>query len=400
MARKSGSVCSYFLQGNCRYGDRCWHEHPRGGKSTQAFGQNSGSSRRGAWSGQRQHSSSVQTSSFSKSSNRQSNKDPRFLNFSQNRFAALDSSENVNNDIKNEEEKLLEIIMKDMEIWESSGQWMFSTYSPMKEKPISGFHDFLPEELRLEYYNCRANNNIQNYINSVQQLVTQWRSRLLELKNLTASTKTALITELKNLASHQSPPFGFGGQQTSSRTSNFPVDKQNNVQAFSFKSPSEHATVSPRSTPIFGRLTNVQGAIFSSAAPHTVGFSNPPVSLGDSFSFKMATTSDGIGTPGFSGFGKPFSANSSPDITSATVFGKAVAPPDFDSANMPFGESANSLASNGVMISPVIPTSSTSEVLFTPKTELSAEELNQFEAKKFTLGKIPLKPPPVELLSM
>lgn len=29
--------------------------------------------------------------------------------------------------------------MKDMEIWESSGQWMFSSYSPMKEKPnISG----------------------------------------------------------------------------------------------------------------------------------------------------------------------------------------------------------------------------------------------------------------------
>lgn len=30
-------------------------------------------------------------------------------------------------------------IIKDMEIWESSGQWMFSVYSPMKKKPnISG----------------------------------------------------------------------------------------------------------------------------------------------------------------------------------------------------------------------------------------------------------------------
>lgn len=29
--------------------------------------------------------------------------------------------------------------MKDMETWESSGQWMFSCYSPSKEKPnISG----------------------------------------------------------------------------------------------------------------------------------------------------------------------------------------------------------------------------------------------------------------------
>lgn len=28
----------------------------------------------------------------------------------------------------------------------------------------AGFSDFLPEELRLEYYNCRANNNTQNYV--------------------------------------------------------------------------------------------------------------------------------------------------------------------------------------------------------------------------------------------
>lgn len=32
-----------------------------------------------------------------------------------------------------------ESVAKDMEIWESSGQWIFSSYSPMKEKPnVSG----------------------------------------------------------------------------------------------------------------------------------------------------------------------------------------------------------------------------------------------------------------------
>ncbi|XP_026562180.1 nucleoporin-like protein 2 [Pseudonaja textilis] len=392
MAHNSGWVCSYYLQGNCRFGDRCWYEHPRGGRGSQAFDQSSDSSRRGAGGGQQHYSLSTQASNYSKSSKWKSNKDPISSDFSQNRFAALDSSEHVNNDNKPEEEKLSEIIMKDMEIWESSGQWMFSSYSPMKEKSnISGFSDFLPEELRLGYYICKANNSTQAYVSSVQQLASQWKGRLHELKNATPTTKTAM--ELKNVTSHQSPPFGFERQQTlPSRTSSFPTDTWNSVQNFSFKSP-ESAAVSS------GSLTDVQGAVLLSAAPSTFGFSMPD-SSGSSFSFNMATTSDGIGTPTFSGFGKPFSANFSPDTTSATVFRKAIAPPAFSSTYTLFGESAHSLASNITGTSPAIPTFGSSEELFTPQFQLSTEELKQFEATKFVLGKIPLRPPPMEFLNM
>uniref|UniRef100_A0A8C5RJT8 Nucleoporin NUP42 n=1 Tax=Laticauda laticaudata TaxID=8630 RepID=A0A8C5RJT8_LATLA len=386
MAHNSGWVCSYYLQGNCRFGDRCWYEHPRGGRGSQAFGQNSDSIRRGAGAGQQHYSLNMQASNYSKSSKWKSNKDPISSNFSQNRFAALDSSEHVNNDNKPEEEKLSEIIMKDMEIWESSGQWMFSSYSPMKEEPnISGFSDFLPEELRLGYYNCEVNNSTQAYVSSVQQLASQWKGRLHELKNV-APTKTAM--ELKNVTSHQSPPFGFEQQETlPSRTSSFPTDTWNSVQAFSFKSP-ESAAVSS------GSLTDVQDAVLLSAAPSTVGFNMP-----DS-SFNMATTSDGIGAPTFSGFGKPFSANFSPDTTSATVFRKATAPPAFSSTYTLFGESAHSPASNITGTSPAIPTFGSSEELFTSQLQLSTEELKQFEAIRFVLGKVPLRPPPMEFLNM
>ncbi|XP_039198048.1 nucleoporin NUP42 [Crotalus tigris] len=395
MARNSGWVCSYYLQGNCRFGDRCWYEHPRGGRASQAFGQNSDSNRRGARGGQHHYSVSLQASNYSKSSTWKSNKDSRSSNFSQNRFAALDSSEHVNKDIQPEEEKLHEIIMKDMEIWESSGQWMFSSYSPMKEKPnISGFSDFLPEELRLVYYNCRANNNTQAYVNSVQQLATQWKGRLNELKNATPSTKSATVTELKNVTNHQSPPFGFGRQQMlPPRTSNFPTDTQNTVQAFSFKS-SEPAAVSS------GNLPNVQGAVLSSVAPLTVGCNNMPDSSAGSFSFNMATTPDEIGTSRFSGFGKSFSANFSPDTTPATAFGKAIVPPAFSSTYTLFGESAPSLTSNVTVTSPAIPTFGSTEELFTSRLQLSTEELKQFGAKKFTLGNVPLRPPPMEFLNM
>lgn len=26
------TVCSFFLQGRCRYGEKCWNEHPRDGR--------------------------------------------------------------------------------------------------------------------------------------------------------------------------------------------------------------------------------------------------------------------------------------------------------------------------------------------------------------------------------
>ncbi|XP_072365338.1 uncharacterized protein [Scyliorhinus torazame] len=38
--------------------------------------------------------------------------------------------------------------------------------------------------------------------------------------------------------------------------------------------------------------------------------------------------------------------------------------------------------------------------LYTPRTELSADDLQEFEAKKFTLGRIPLRPPPIELMNV
>eukprot|EP00076_Gallus_gallus_P038259 XP_025003797.1 nucleoporin-like protein 2 [Gallus gallus] len=80
-----------------------------------------------------------------------------------------------------------------MATWESSGQWMFSCYSPEKGKPnVPGFGEFSAEEVRLEYYNCSANNNTGYYINSVNQLVQQWRKRLQELKALNGSGKAPM----------------------------------------------------------------------------------------------------------------------------------------------------------------------------------------------------------------
>ncbi|NXJ61458.1 NUPL2 protein, partial [Rostratula benghalensis] len=334
----------------------------------------------------------------------------RNADFSQNRFSALMNNQNIADGYKDEEGRLLESVVKDMEIWETSGQWIFSSYSPMKERPnVSGFADFSPEELHLEYYNCRANNDIQNYINSVQLLVKQWKNRLLQLKTLNASTKAALLSELKNTVTQPPPAFGFGGRQTSSfGLASFPVNSSSNsASSFSFKTSSSLPSASSGNAPAFGSSSAgcnppAFGVTSSPSVPHTGGFGSPAAPSAASFSFKSSETTTGFGTSGFSGLGSSSAVNSS-STTPLAAFGAftntAAASPSHASSTL-FGQTASVSGHSVTSTSSAVTNNATSEKIFTPKSELSAEELKQFEAKKFTMGKIPLKPPPLELLNV
>ncbi|XP_065485115.1 nucleoporin NUP42 [Caloenas nicobarica] len=425
------AICQFFLQGRCRFGERCWNEHPRGGagrygpSAPHYQGTNRGGGggwdtanqrytnvvqpstfKSNTWGGSRDHGRGFFSSSDSGSSGGSS----RNADFSQNRFSALMNSQNIADGYKDEEERLLESVAKDMEIWESSGQWIFSSYSPMKEKPnVSGFSDFSPEELHLEYYNCRANNNFQNYIDSVQQLAKQWKNRLLQLKNLNASTKAALLSELKNTVTQPLPSFGFGEQQTSSfGSSSFPVNSSStSASSFSFKTSSSLSSTSSGNPPAFGSSSaGCNPPAFGVTSPpsvsHSVGFGSPAAPSAASFSFKTSETTSGFGTSGFSGFGSSSAVNSSSStpLPAFGAFNAAVAASASHSSSALFGQTASASGHNITSASSAATNNTTSEKLFTPKSELSAEELKQFEAKKFTMGKIPLKPPPLELLNL
>ncbi|KFO26073.1 nucleoporin NUP42 [Fukomys damarensis] len=419
------AICQFFLQGRCRFGDRCWNEHPgaRGaGRGRQQ--QPSGSNRNEGNATSQRYSSIIQPSSFSKSTPWGGSRDQEKSSFSsfdsktstsrntgfglsQNPFASPSSEE------QKDEKKLLEGIIKDMEIWESSGQWMFSVYSPVKKKPsISGFTDISPEELRLEYHNLLTSNNLQSYLNSVQQLVNQWRNRINELKKLNTSTKVALLAELKDEANHTARTFGFGsGQAGTFGSPGFPVNNNSSAstQNFSFKTNGRIFTAPAGSPsvfgapPAFGAVPSTNSA--SSTSTPNFGFGKPEITSAASFSFK-STSASTLGSPGLSGF---------PTSVSAGPFGSPAAPAFGSGSSVAgFGSSGShsltaiSKPSNDVFgggsTSTSLPVSSvlitTDNVLFTPKDQLTAEELEQFQSKKFTLGKIPLKPPPMELLNI
>ncbi|NWY72240.1 NUPL2 protein, partial [Erithacus rubecula] len=417
-------VCQFFLRGYCRFGERCWNEHPRGGAgragAAPAHGGGGGwgasnqrysnviqpsSFKSDTWGGSRDHGRGFFGSSDFGSSGGSS----RNADFSQNRFSALASSQSAADGSKDEEERLLESVVKDMEIWESSGQWIFSCYSPMKEKPnVSGFSDVSPEELRLEYYDSRSNNIIGNYIDAVQKLALQWKNQLVQLKALNASTKASLLSAFKSTSTQPAPVFGMGGQQTSSfGLSSFPVNSSSSSSAssFSFKASSRLiSSTSPGSSPAAGSSSAAAanppafGTASSPSAPQSSGFGSPAAPSAASFSFKAAATAGGFGTSAFSGFGSASAVNSAgtPVLPAFGAFSAPVGSSASPSSSALFGQSSSA---SGHAVTSASAAATSSEKLFTPKSELSAEEWQQFEAKEFTTGKIPLKPPPLELLN-
>uniref|UniRef100_A0A673BNS8 Nucleoporin NUP42 n=1 Tax=Sphaeramia orbicularis TaxID=375764 RepID=A0A673BNS8_9TELE len=384
------TVCNFFLQGRCRYGDKCWNEHPRGGGYSNNYSRSSQQQqqpRGGGGFGNRvwvnpanqKGRTYIQPSSFAHDDDwgrgggadwgrggggggggadwgggggggRRDNVKSSEFSFSQNRFSALNSPSTFDKGGRGGGT----VIQADIEIWESSGQWGFSCYSCTKT-PVSGFTDLSPEELRLEYYTTRASGDLQNYINGVNQLLNQWRNRIQELKIMNATTRAALLAELSN-PTPQGSSSDFGG--SGSHTFGFGSKGEDEISLASAQPPSG-----------FGSSSSNSASTFSFAASNA---SKPPTAsaFGSASEFSFSSsTGGGFGT----GFGTEAAATSG-------------------------GSGVSGQTSGGFGPTPVASASGTSDSLFSTKSSLTPEELDQFKAKRFTLGQIPLKPPPADML--
>uniref|UniRef100_A0A3Q3D4G5 Nucleoporin NUP42 n=1 Tax=Hippocampus comes TaxID=109280 RepID=A0A3Q3D4G5_HIPCM len=401
------SVCHFFLQGRCRYGDKCWNEHPRGGARTlgtgtplpshsHAFGNKvwvNPSQQKGGFNQQQPSRGSDQWAGRS-----QDVKSSDFSFSSQNRFSALTTVSGEEDD-----EQKLEVIQNDMKTLENSGQWGFSCYCTFKTH-ISGFTDLSPEELRLEYYSAKASGDLQSYLNGVNLLLNQWRSRVQELLLMKPATRA--LAELKNPSSPVSSS-DFGSTASGFGSSSFGLGSKGNnpivpislfflnvgfgeapVQASTFSFASLEggfgSSAAPTSTPSFGSAISVPtgfGATssssgFGSGAPSAASFSfgSPP-------SNQLAASSSGFGSAACFSFSSTANNNKA---TFGSGFGSK-AP-----VGSLFGQSSSSTGSAG----------GASDTLFSPESDLTPEELDQFKAQKFTLGQIPLKPPPAQMLRL
>ncbi|XP_032363128.1 nucleoporin NUP42 [Etheostoma spectabile] len=481
------TVCNFFLQGRCRYGDKCWNEHPTGGNRGGGGGYNnnnntttrSSAQHRGGGGGfgnrvlvnpSQQKGGYIQPSSFSShgteewgrgggggggadwgrgggsggadwgrgggggggggnewgrggggndwgrgggndwgrgsgGGRRDNMKSSEFAYSSQNKFAALGTSDTFDRGGRGgaqqvpageeDDDKKLEIIQMDMDIWESSGQWGFSCYSSFKT-PLSGFTDLSPEELRLEYYSTRASGDLQSYVNGINQLLNQWRSRVQELKVMNPTTRAALLAEI-NCPAPQASSSGFGsatatgfGSSTSSLESKgFGAPAPTQANTFSFAAPSGGfgSSVAPSSSTGFGSALAAPTQPPSGFGSSTAASSALSAS---SFSFAAPTADKPAATSGFGsasgfsggGFGSGFGAEASAAAGGGSSFGQA---------------------SGGLgrpLLHPQLEPVCQSGIgqSFSHESNMTPEELNQFKAKRFTLGQIPLKPPPANML--
>lgn len=196
-------VCQFFLRGTCKFGSKCRNEHSQG---QGGFGQSSsfGGLNKSSFQPQRtQQGSNVW-------SNNQNN-----------------NNNNNNNGNQDTTEKIILSIKTEMQIWEASRMWPFSCFSVQKERPcLTGLTDYSPEEIRLEAYKSRADNNTSHYLNFLKQCQDQLTRRRTELKNLTASswdteqrqmtggsTNSLFQTNTQNTGPFSSQPSLFSGTQ-------------------------------------------------------------------------------------------------------------------------------------------------------------------------------------------
>ncbi|XP_073437513.1 nucleoporin NUP42 [Dendrobates tinctorius] len=438
-------ICNFFLQGRCRFGDNCWNEHPREGPhdgrnryksqaSGQRYEQPSTFYKNLTWTNRDNDRGSFGSGSGDNRNRSSKSNDSSGFYTPQNRFSALANQDHGRDGGQDEDSPLADII-HDMKTWEVSGQWPLSVYCVLKEQQhLSGFTDLSPEELRLECYTSHKEGNFQNYVSSAQQLVNQWKQRVHEIKNWNPSSISALHNQLtKPPVVTAQPTFG-GLQQSGFGTSSTSADKTVSAVTFSFKPDSQSAAPnvgagsSFPSAPTFGSKPSVGFGTAGSGSASSFSFT-PTTSGGSASSFSgfsSASSAPIVAAPGFgssvsSGFGGTTVTNSfgssanagasSGGNTTTSGFGGlssstgtsgfGAVPTGASSAFTPgtslFGQVATVSNASNMDGSPAIK-ALWSSALYTPRNELSQEDLLQFESKTFILGKVPLVPPPKDLL--
>lgn len=132
-----------------------------------------------------------------------------------------------------------------------------------------------------------------------------------------------------------------------------------------------------------------------SFAPSQTGFgaSNTQQASGfGSAAFTQPSSGFGASAPSAASFSfAPPAAEDKPSSVSAFSF-----KPSSGGLGTGFGSSAP--ADSGGLGQSGASAGHSADSLFTAHSDLTAEELKEFAAKRFTLGQIPLKPPPADLL--
>ncbi|XP_067666170.1 nucleoporin NUP42-like [Haliotis asinina] len=191
------TVCTFFLNGRCKFGDKCRYEHPRGGQNQgvqrQLFGGGGGGGGGNRVTFRDSFGSSQNTSQY--------------------KWTAQDIKQQTGSTASAD---VINALQAEIEVWLQSKQWPFSCISPEKDLPcLPDFEDISPEELRFEAYAAIKAGNIQPYVEKVRLLLVDYNNKKNHLKNANPSLKQKLIQFIEENRNKKSPgahPSAFGGK--------------------------------------------------------------------------------------------------------------------------------------------------------------------------------------------
>ncbi|KAJ2500477.1 Nucleoporin-like protein 2 [Coemansia sp. RSA 1972] len=387
------TVCQYFLQGRCSFGDRCRNEHPQkqpsgfGQSSSQSFGSQS-TNRFGGFSGTGNTGGFKQTTAF----------------------GALGSG--TQKKTAKEQQQLTGELLKTG--IEDRPLWKFSVFGPISNKAnlLSGT-DISPEEMQLEFKAAEASgsvamcqqkyaqlavemdNKVQDIVNNVDSYAQQWKAQhesSITQQNAFGQSGSAFGQSGSAFGQAKTPTQSAFGQTGSAFGQTGSAFGQTGSAFGQSKAPTQSA---------FGQ-SNVTGAF---GKPKPAGAFGQPSTTG---AFGQPVTTSAFGQPvTTSAFGqsKPSGAFEQSSTTSAFgQFGKTSTSAFGNQGTSAFGNQGTSAFGNqGTpafgQAPPGPPNALAGHISGTtdPTHELTAQDIERFKAAEFTMGQIPEHPPTADL---
>ncbi|XP_071451284.1 nucleoporin NUP42-like isoform X2 [Hetaerina americana] len=391
-------VCRYFLQGFCKFGDHCRFQH---------FQENRGSNQINNY---RSHNRTWHAPNHGQPGN---------ANSPVSNYQGAQAGSGSLNPLD-----LAEAINEDVIAMEEGGQWPLSCYTPSKDfGSFPGFHDTSMEEVRYEAYQAQASGTFDQYVKKIENLIQATRMKWGMLKNPTGQVMSVIMAcgqgATAETPSAGLPSFSFAASFNSTTS---PVPQQQLQPQSMFSLGGNMAFVPPQSG----------GSIFSPGA------SPPPSAVAPNFTFTLGPSSPSFGsTPPPAHASTPSSFGTTQPAFGQSVgllFGSGAATPDTSSiatTNMQpqaipsgfFGvqSDATKLGSvfgvnpgqatgsvfgsgtTGFEADPFQPKAEAAQAqsgtpgIYTPLSDLTESERKEFTAVTFTLGCVPLRPPPSKL---
>ncbi|CAF0943931.1 unnamed protein product [Brachionus calyciflorus] len=178
------TVCRYYLQGNCRFGNKCHYEHPRGEQnySNQQYRQDYRPQQQQQQQQQKQYQSQFRYQS-----------QPQARKYDQE-YSTPKSPDGAVDTHNFSDAEFLDYISNELSEWVNSSAWKLSCYSYTKMAPcIPILEDYSPEEVRFSLYEAKKNNTYTQTYNEYLSRLDQTINTIKQMINPNPQIREYLI---------------------------------------------------------------------------------------------------------------------------------------------------------------------------------------------------------------